>query len=211
MTNSPFSVGVSAERLNHRKPRSRIVSPTPKGSNVPGLICCSLGRSGGLSSTRPTPPTQTPPLSGRTEKPTAELSSHLNILFRLFFFLMIRRPPRSTLFPYTTLFRSLLGRRIGGAAEPQEAPVAHRVADAEGIERARLDLLLLGPQRRLELQATNHQNRIGADLGQARDRPLGHRRAAREDKEGGGDERRRPRSDAPGHRPLPSEAPRGVA
>src|SRR3712207_8929141 len=28
----------------------------------------------------------------------------------LFFFLMIRRPPRSTLFPYTTLFRSLLAR-----------------------------------------------------------------------------------------------------
>src|SRR3712207_7899687 len=26
---------------------------------------------------------------------------------RYFFFLMIRRPPRSTLFPYTTLFRSL--------------------------------------------------------------------------------------------------------
>src|SRR2546428_14131048 len=28
-------------------------------------------------------------------------------LFIFFFFLMIRRPPRSTLFPYTTLFRSL--------------------------------------------------------------------------------------------------------
>src|SRR5258708_33808284 len=28
------------------------------------------------------------------------------ILLFLFFFLMIRRPPRSTLFPYTTLFRS---------------------------------------------------------------------------------------------------------
>src|SRR5467141_139536 len=28
--------------------------------------------------------------------------------FVLFFFLMIRRPPRSTLFPYTTLFRSWL-------------------------------------------------------------------------------------------------------
>src|SRR6266478_8794917 len=28
-----------------------------------------------------------------------------------FFFLMIRRPPRSTLFPYTTLFRSILSRR----------------------------------------------------------------------------------------------------
>src|SRR6266699_5420639 len=30
----------------------------------------------------------------------------------LFFFLMIRRPPRSTLFPYTTLFRS--GQLVGG-------------------------------------------------------------------------------------------------
>src|SRR5258708_314436 len=28
------------------------------------------------------------------------------LVFVLFFFLMIRRPPRSTLFPYTTLFRS---------------------------------------------------------------------------------------------------------
>src|SRR5256884_9191231 len=32
-------------------------------------------------------------------------------LLFLFFFLMIRRPPRSTLFPYTTLFRSLLRER----------------------------------------------------------------------------------------------------
>src|SRR5688572_32503594 len=37
---------------------------------------------------------------------------HCSCLFRyfvflLFFFLMIRRPPRSTLFPYTTLFRSV--------------------------------------------------------------------------------------------------------
>src|SRR5947209_19782036 len=37
-----------------------------------------------------------------------------------FFFLMIRRPPRSTLFPYTTLFRSkrpqpvVVGPRVGG-------------------------------------------------------------------------------------------------
>src|SRR5690349_22125572 len=28
------------------------------------------------------------------------------VLFNYFFFFMIRRPPRSTLFPYTTLFRS---------------------------------------------------------------------------------------------------------
>src|SRR5256885_13176715 len=34
----------------------------------------------------------------------------MRILFFFFFFLMIRRPPRSTLFPYTTLFRSLLLR-----------------------------------------------------------------------------------------------------
>src|SRR2546422_5071356 len=31
--------------------------------------------------------------------------------YSLFFFLMIRRPPRSTLFPYTTLFRSTCGLR----------------------------------------------------------------------------------------------------
>src|SRR2546426_9852959 len=29
-------------------------------------------------------------------------------IFIIFFFLMIRRPPRSTLFPYTTLFRSIV-------------------------------------------------------------------------------------------------------
>src|SRR6266581_5120196 len=34
--------------------------------------------------------------------------SHISIIL-LFFFLMIRRPPRSTLFPYTTLFRSNAG------------------------------------------------------------------------------------------------------
>src|SRR5262249_62138976 len=35
------------------------------------------------------------------------LCYHLPLLpFLFFFFLMIRRPPRSTLFPYTTLFRS---------------------------------------------------------------------------------------------------------
>src|SRR2546430_6704994 len=33
-----------------------------------------------------------------------------------FFFLMIRRPPRSTLFPYTTLFRSPSRSRCGGWA-----------------------------------------------------------------------------------------------
>src|SRR6266496_2730097 len=36
-----------------------------------------------------------------------------HIIFHLFFFLMIRRPPRSTLFPYTTLFRSAYGNSGG--------------------------------------------------------------------------------------------------
>src|SRR2546430_8888492 len=41
------------------------------------------------------------------------------MLFSIFFFfLMIRRPPRSTLFPYTTLFRSVL--RAAGDVEAQQ-------------------------------------------------------------------------------------------
>src|SRR5256885_10914985 len=35
------------------------------------------------------------------------------------FFLMIRRPPRSTLFPYTTLFRSFKGAEVGDAIPAQ--------------------------------------------------------------------------------------------
>src|SRR3989454_6627443 len=44
--------------------------------------------------------------------------------YYVFFFLMIRRPPRSTLFPYTTLFRSqeAMGEAIAPAA-PHEAAV----------------------------------------------------------------------------------------
>src|SRR4026209_3058828 len=40
-----------------------------------------------------------------------------------FFFLMIRRPPRSTLFPYTTLFRSL-SRWQAPARRPARGPQA---------------------------------------------------------------------------------------
>src|ERR1019366_5350493 len=48
--------------------------------------------------------------------------------FRSLFFLMIRRPPRSTLFPYTTLFRSdflylTVGTGIGGGAMTNGAVV----------------------------------------------------------------------------------------
>src|SRR2546430_10257920 len=50
------------------------------------------------------------------------------MLMHLFFFLMIRRPPRSTLFPYTTLFRS--GAQSLPAAEHRAASLA---APARGV------------------------------------------------------------------------------
>src|SRR6202521_3583432 len=46
----------------------------------------------------------------RSEEHTSELQSPQNLVCRLLF-LMIRRPPRSTLFPYTTLFRSSTAAR----------------------------------------------------------------------------------------------------
>src|SRR2546430_7288769 len=50
-----------------------------------------------------------------------------------FFFLMIRRPPRSTLFPYTTLFRSPAAARRGQEARPPRARQAARpVLDSGG-------------------------------------------------------------------------------
>src|SRR3989442_11725418 len=57
-------------------------------------------------------------------------------LYLSFFFLMIRRPPRSTLFPYTTLFRSALGDpagRLGSAAlvRRDRAPVGEPVAEQD--------------------------------------------------------------------------------
>src|SRR2546421_8185874 len=42
-----------------------------------------------------------------------------------FFFLMIRRPPRSTLFPYTTLFRSVARSRLRRQAAGALQQVAH--------------------------------------------------------------------------------------
>src|SRR5260370_1204465 len=55
-----------------------------------------------------------PPASFNEIGATHTLTGHVNVndgtgYFNApFFFLMIRRPPRSTLFPYTTLFRSAL-------------------------------------------------------------------------------------------------------
>src|SRR5437899_6103367 len=43
-----------------------------------------------------------------------------------FFFLVIRRPPRSTLFPYTTLFRSALPGGRGSGARGRRHGLEHR-------------------------------------------------------------------------------------
>src|SRR5436190_20806208 len=42
------------------------------------------------------------------------LALSITLYISSFFFLMIRRPPRSTLFPYTTLFRSFMPPNLGG-------------------------------------------------------------------------------------------------
>src|SRR5215813_15174971 len=56
----------------------------------------------------------------RALRVTFALCFAIVLCIRLFFFLMIRRPPRSTLFPYTTLFRSL-DVEIGVCVPEQEA------------------------------------------------------------------------------------------
>src|SRR3712207_7355048 len=72
----------------------------------------------------------------------------------MFFFLMIRRPPRSTLFPYTTLFRSmgkLLVRRLDEgqhrAAARTSPPSTTRAPRAQCLTRAELGRAT--PQMRL--------------------------------------------------------------
>src|SRR6266850_6185902 len=50
----------------------------------------------------------------------------IGYLFVFFFFLMIRRPPRSTLFPYTTLFRPGPGREGAGGLRPVAAAARRR-------------------------------------------------------------------------------------
>src|SRR5256885_13117427 len=65
----------------------------------------------------------------------------------LFFFLMIRRPPRSTLFPYTTLFRS---RRGGDRHDFDRFGQRKRFARSpEGFKRKSFK----GPKRRTTFEA----------------------------------------------------------
>src|SRR2546426_7265236 len=64
--------------------------------------------------------------------------------YDIFFFLMIRRPPRSTLFPYTTLFRSgapavragRLRAERGGGALPQDGHGVNQVRSRDGDRKS---------------------------------------------------------------------------
>src|SRR2546421_2367586 len=74
-----------------------------------------------------------------------------------FFFLMIRRPPRSTLFPYTTLFRSpqpgerMAARRARGSSAPYRNLTPRTAA---GIDRQKME-----PARRSEEHTSELQSR----------------------------------------------------
>src|SRR3712207_8844174 len=75
-----------------------------------------------------------------------------------FFFLMIRRPPRSTLFPYTTLFRSRSGGEISlreGSCERASRPPGRRGSVRQGSVRRRCGRLL----RRSEEHTSELQSR----------------------------------------------------
>src|SRR2546425_12835351 len=90
----------------------------------------------------------------------------------IFFFLMIRRPPRSTLFPYTTLFRSDVGevRREDGAE--LGPPVQDRGDQlGRGVERGgRVDADLHPPPRLLLHPGGERVVVDGVEVARGRDR-----------------------------------------
>src|SRR2546430_12594675 len=67
----------------------------------------------------------------------------ITVYHLFFFFLMIRRPPRSTLFPYTTLFRSQLftsiWQHLAVDADPVDRVPLHHVASQEDRKSTRLN------------------------------------------------------------------------
>src|SRR5438445_6521539 len=69
---------------------------------------------------------------------------------------MIRRPPKSTLFPYTTLFRSSLRRRATRTGS-DKAPAAHTARAARrGAGREKRDVR--GPDRKSTRLNSSHAN-----------------------------------------------------
>src|SRR3712207_7044770 len=82
-------------------------------------------------------------------------------IFSSFFFLMIRRPPRSTLFPYTTLFRSDVPERGRHRAARRQSGCG-RGEPARGVSRAGGDggaLVPLDDRRRSEEHTSELQSR----------------------------------------------------
>src|SRR5260370_28717481 len=73
---------------------------------------------------------------------------------------MIRRPPRSTLFPYTTLFRSELEQPRHLAAQP---PDDQRV-ELHLEQRARLVGLARGPPEAYEARSEEHTSELQSHL-----------------------------------------------
>src|SRR2546422_7320825 len=71
---------------------------------------------------------------------------------------MIRRPPRSTLFPYTTLFRSLVIQAGENRPEVGVVPVAHLLP--QRLERALADVPLQGAEARSEEHTSELQSRL---------------------------------------------------
>src|SRR5256885_14336611 len=68
----------------------------------------------------------------------------------LFFFLMIRRPPRSTLFPYTTLFRSHALRRVLLSSMPGSAITE---VEIDGVHRGQQHAAQRSEEHTSELQS----------------------------------------------------------
>src|SRR5438105_5888174 len=65
----------------------------------------------------------------------------MSLRLLLFFFFMIRRPPRSTLFPYTTLFRSPPDRGLGAGhlrLPPVDVTTSGRMNPRESLPRWRV-------------------------------------------------------------------------
>src|SRR3712207_9073193 len=71
----------------------------------------------------------------------------------LCFFLMIRRPPRSTLFPYTTLFRSQ-AEALVGHAQLRVAAVAVQAGELRGV--AQVLAALRSEEHTSELQSRQY-------------------------------------------------------
>src|SRR5437868_7668327 len=73
--------------------------------------------------------------------------------FFFFFFLMIRRPPRSTLFPYTTLFRSVVVADVFGTGGDGRRLTLDVDALRGGLLRLRIDLDIRSEEHTSELQS----------------------------------------------------------